>query len=212
MRFIRYHKVLTAIISLVFGCVVVTLAATPVVLQEAADLWIVSDALDTPADAIVVLGGGFDRRPHAAADLYKRGLGREIWITHAASAASSPKNVRSSPSTEELTRALLINLGVPEAAIVDVPGEASSTYKEAELVSNLIGATNIKSLIIPTDPLHTFRVKWTYKKLLSDKGIKVTVRPIFQHTNSLERWWKSPQDRNYFADEVVKYIYYRIRY
>jgi hypothetical protein len=38
-------------------------------LRGAADLWIVSDPV-TPADAVVVLGGGIDMRPFVAADLY----------------------------------------------------------------------------------------------------------------------------------------------
>src|SRR5947209_5106418 len=42
-------------------------------LQGAADLWIVSDPL-TPADVAVVLGGGVDVRPFAAAELYHKGL------------------------------------------------------------------------------------------------------------------------------------------
>src|SRR5262249_11567784 len=49
-------------------------------LQEAADLWVVSDPL-THADAIVVLGGNHNRPP-AAADLYRRGLANKVLVSH----------------------------------------------------------------------------------------------------------------------------------
>ena len=45
-----------------------------------ADLWIVSDAV-THADAAVVLGGGLEVRPVAAADLYRRGLINRVLIS-----------------------------------------------------------------------------------------------------------------------------------
>ena len=49
-------------------------------LQGAADLWVVSDPI-TPADAVVVLGGGADVRPFVAADLYAKGLVHKILVS-----------------------------------------------------------------------------------------------------------------------------------
>jgi uncharacterized SAM-binding protein YcdF (DUF218 family) len=165
-----------------------------------------SDSLEKPADAIVVLGGGYDRRLRAAVALYKRGMGKEIWIIHAKEQAGA------SQSEAKFSRALLVNLGMPESAMVDVPGEASSTYEETELVSHLLSATGIKSLIIPTDPFHTVRVKWAFTKLVGDRGIKVIVRPIFMNINSPGQLGEDAQSRTEFAKEVAKYLYYRIRY
>src|ERR1700678_3190476 len=49
-------------------------------LRGMAQLWIVSDAV-TGADAAIVLGGGLDVRPFAAADLYRRGLVKKVLIS-----------------------------------------------------------------------------------------------------------------------------------
>ena len=49
-------------------------------LQSAADLWVVSDPI-TPADAVVVLGGGADVRPFVAADLYAKGLVHKVLVS-----------------------------------------------------------------------------------------------------------------------------------
>jgi hypothetical protein len=57
-------------------------------LQEAADLWIVSDPL-THADAIVVLGGNSQARPLIAADLDRRGLANKVLVSDRWVAATS---------------------------------------------------------------------------------------------------------------------------
>ncbi len=49
-------------------------------LRGAANLWVVSDPI-TPADAVVVLGGGVDVRPFAAADLYEKGVINRILVS-----------------------------------------------------------------------------------------------------------------------------------
>ena len=54
------------------------------VLVGAADLWIVSDSI-TRADAIVVLGGGLETRPYAAAELWRRGFADKILISQSRS-------------------------------------------------------------------------------------------------------------------------------
>ena len=55
-------------------------AARAPLLRGAADLWIVSDPL-TPADVAVVLGGGLDVRPFAAAELYHKGLVKKVLVS-----------------------------------------------------------------------------------------------------------------------------------
>ncbi|MFZ0845848.1 MAG: YdcF family protein [Pseudolabrys sp.] len=205
MRIIRDHKVSTALIAV--GCVVAVLARYQFVLQQAAALWIVSDALERPADAIVVLGGGLDYRPRAAADLFIQGRGAAIWITH-----GKMENGPAADEAADLTRSILVKFGVPDAAIVDIPGRASSTYEEAKLVSEWIGVAGGKTLVIPTDPFHTRRAKWILARLVAPGGNSVIVRPISPGTYSPDFWWQIAAGRTGFANEVVKYFYYRVRY
>jgi hypothetical protein len=57
-------------------------AARAPLLRGVADLWIVADPL-TPADVAVVLGGGLDVRPFAAAELYHKGLVKKVLVSQA---------------------------------------------------------------------------------------------------------------------------------
>jgi hypothetical protein len=49
--------------------------------RYAAEQWVLSDDIH-PADAVVVLGGGLDTRPFAAADDYRNGLAHKILISN----------------------------------------------------------------------------------------------------------------------------------
>jgi hypothetical protein len=83
-------------------------SAGPLMLRSLARLWIVSDGLDH-ADAIVVLGGGLDVRPAAAAELYKLGKANRVAIGF--SEYDQGRDAR-------LTRTKLLQHGVPATAIV----------------------------------------------------------------------------------------------
>src|SRR5262249_40650775 len=130
-RWVRHAGQLALILTFFALIFAVAWAARASILRGVADLWVVSDDTDK-ADAIVVLGGGVGARPFVAADLYKRGLAQQILIA----------NVRPDPVAElkivppetDLTRQVLIRLGVPPAAIIEFGAGVSSTYEEARAI------------------------------------------------------------------------------
>ena len=79
-----------------------------------ADLWIVSDKV-THADAAVVLGGGLEVRPFAAADLYRKGLVNKVLISQVEEDRVASIGVV--PGHTEINRQVLLKLGVPADAI-----------------------------------------------------------------------------------------------
>src|ERR1700730_10101616 len=97
--------------------------------------WVVSDELDR-ADAIVVLGGGLDVRPAAAADLYKRGVSDQILVANAYGRYAN------------LNREELLKHGVPAAAITEFDYRLSSTYGEARAILEWAKTSDAKNLII----------------------------------------------------------------
>jgi hypothetical protein len=79
------------------------------ILRGAARAWIVSDSI-VPADAVVVLGGGLETRPFAAADLYKKGMARQILIS--AVRPSPAEKLEIVPSHVDLNRAVLLTVAI----------------------------------------------------------------------------------------------------
>src|SRR5689334_10373924 len=59
------------------------------ILTGAANLWVVSDQPLAPADAIVVLGGGLEMRPSAAAAYFREHLAPRILVANVSGARRS---------------------------------------------------------------------------------------------------------------------------
>jgi uncharacterized SAM-binding protein YcdF (DUF218 family) len=164
-------------------------------LQEAADLWVVSDPL-THADAIVVLGGNSQTRPPVAAELYRRGLANKVLVSHW--------------SDCQHNRAALLKLGVPTSAI-EAFGEANTNTREEAVALREWAERNAASVfVIPSEPFMTRRVQWIFRREFSGRPVTIEVRPFDPPGFSLERWWKT--DSNALQNEILKYLYYRWKY
>src|SRR5262249_47075797 len=83
-------------------------------LRKAADLWTVSDPI-TPADVAVVLGGGLDVRPFAAAELYHQGLVKKVLVSEVADGRAVA--IGATIGNTESNRRVLLKLGIPAEAI-----------------------------------------------------------------------------------------------
>src|SRR5262245_46417288 len=70
-------------------------------LTALANAWIINDAPEK-SDAIVVLGGGIDYRPYAAAQLYKRGYAPKVLIMDVILSQTEEDGIK--PSERSLTR------------------------------------------------------------------------------------------------------------
>src|SRR5262249_50050227 len=102
MKVARLFSRRLAIVALVAAAGLVGWRGRESLLQEAANLWVVSDPL-THADAIVVLGGNSQTRPPAAAELYRGGLANKGLVSHW--------------SESQRNRAALLRFVVPSSAI-----------------------------------------------------------------------------------------------
>jgi uncharacterized SAM-binding protein YcdF (DUF218 family) len=178
-------------------------------LQGAAGLWIVSD-LVTPSDVAVVLGGELQTRPFAAADLYRRGLVKQVLVSDEVAEPSDQLGV-TERDTEE-NEEVLLKLGVPKGAITTFGHDNASTYDEAVALrawSKLHGA---KRFVIPTDIFATRRARWIFNRVLAGVGASAEVVAVEPHHYHRVGWWRTSEGFVAFQEEVTKYLYYRARY
>jgi uncharacterized SAM-binding protein YcdF (DUF218 family) len=178
-------------------------------LTAAATAWVVDEPV-TKADAIVVLGGGLENRPFAAAKLFHDGLAPKILFM----------DVKLSPTTElgitlpeaELTRRVLLSNNVPETAIEAIGNGVTSTYDESRAVRAWVEKTGAKSIIISTDPFHTRRARWLFRKELKGTGARICLVAAARREYQASNWWQHEQGLIDFQNEFLKSVYYHCKY
>ncbi len=179
-------------------------------LRDAAKFWIVSDAV-SPADAAVVLGGGLDIRPFAAARLYRQGLVKQVLVSqvndnHPAVA------IGVEPRHTEANRQVLLKLGVPATAIETFGTANRNTREEAVALRAWAARHHPSALIIPIDIFAARRVRWIFGQEFYGQPIRIEVPSFDSPDYARTNWWQSDGGIIAFQNEVLKYIYYRLKY
>jgi uncharacterized SAM-binding protein YcdF (DUF218 family) len=177
--------------------------------RGAAELWGVSDTV-THADAIVVLGGGLDVRPFAAAVLYKKGLADKVLISQVKDDRVAA--VGAALGHTEAIRRVLLSQGVPPSAIETFGSANLNTVDEARALRKWVEYHSASVVIIPTEIFTARRVRWVFRRELAGQAVRVEV-PSFEPPQYTQTdWWKAEQGIVAFQNEVLKYIYYRLKY
>jgi uncharacterized SAM-binding protein YcdF (DUF218 family) len=178
-------------------------------LLGAASLWIVSDPVSR-ATAIVVLGGGLETRPFVAAELWRRGLADKILISQGPEERAA--SVGSIPSHSELNRAILLKLGVPAGAIKTFAVASKNTRGEAVALREWTEQNGASAFIIPSEIFPARRVRWIFRHEFFGMAVSIEVPSIEPPDYTRRDWWKTEHGLVAFQNEVLKYIYYRLKY
>jgi len=179
------------------------------ILRGVAHWWVVSDPLDR-ADAIVILGGRLDVRPFAAAALYKRGFAPHVLFSRPRPGPIDALQLL--PKQTDLTRQILGKLGVPEDAMVEFGDGVSSTYEEARALVDWVRSSGATSLIIPTDIFTSRRTRWIFRGQLAPMGVHVMVQSVEPPEYKLDDWWRNEYGLIEFQNEIIKFVYYHLKY
>ena len=180
------------------------------VLIGAADLWIVSDTI-SPADAAVVLGGDLDVRPFAAAQLYQQGLVKQILVSQVEDNYPAVA-VGVVPRHTEANRQVLLKLGVPAVAIETFGKANKNTREEATALRAWAELHHPATLIIPMDIFAARRVRWMFGREFFHGKVRIEVPSYDPPNYSRLNWWQNDTGIVAFQNEVLKYIYYRLKY
>lgn len=177
-------------------------------LHGLAEAWIVSDP-PAAADAVAVLGGGLDTRPFAAAEYYRKGLVKEVLVSNNREGRAARLGVGLADSAA--ARAVLLQLGVPVAAIHDFGAGLANTHEEALALRDWAAAHHLHTILVPTEIFSSRRVRWTLDHVLGD-AVAVSVPALDPPDYGAADWWRNEQGVISFQNEVIKYAYYRLHY
>jgi uncharacterized SAM-binding protein YcdF (DUF218 family) len=167
--------------------------------------WIVSDDLE-PANAAAILGGGVDTRPGVAARLYRDGLVKRIVVF----GTGLSQTDLSAANNSDL--AALFKLGIPTRAITELGGNPGSTYQEATALKQWAVQNKVQRIIVPTEIFPSRRVRWILRRELGKVGIRIMIATVAPPDYDADDWWQHRAGIVDFQNEIIKYLYYRIRY
>lgn len=172
---------------LLFSCLACLIAGGRWFFLNIGDLLSTSDTLQQ-ADVIVCLSHD-KSRIETAADLFRQGYGNKII------------------ATTDLTIESLIKNNIARSNIVMLDPPADNTYEEALFVTALLDRSAYHSAIIISEPIHLYRVRWSFNHLLSDsvtKRIFICSDPSWAEGS----WWQNSAKRRYVFNEISKILYY----
>jgi uncharacterized SAM-binding protein YcdF (DUF218 family) len=176
----------------------------------AAARWLDVGSYPQPADYVMVLGGGTQSRPFAAAALFKAGLARHVLVSHV---KRSPLVLAGGvPPEDEIVRRVLIARGVPDSAITIIGQQGASTYDEARALASLLKDKPDARVLILTHEFHTRRARWIFREILGSQGSQIAMVSTPSEEFRFDRWWRSREGFKIIAGENLKFLLYVISY
>ena len=107
---------------------------------------------------------------------------------------------------------VLLKLGVPAGAIEIFGNENSSTRDEAVALKDWADQHSVSRIIVPTELFSARRVQWIFHREFAGSSVRLEI-PSFEETgHTRDDWWKTKWGIIAFQTEIMKYLYYRLKY
>jgi uncharacterized SAM-binding protein YcdF (DUF218 family) len=162
----------------------------------------------TKVDYVMVLGGGTQTRPFVAAALLTRGQANKALVptVHLSPEARDGTTL----SDPEVICRVLKARGVPEEAIVLLPGEASSTRDEARALRAFLESQPDCSVAVVTNRAHTRRARMLFNQTLGERAGQVHFVGVPTDGFDESNWWQSEMGFAYYTKEYAKLLVYAL--
>ncbi len=165
------------------------------------------------ADAIFVFAGTLVERPLEAADLFQEGYAPSIVITRATAEQATFQLQRRGvrvPAAHDLTREVLLEVGVPESALVTPAFIHDNTAEEARTLRQLALEHGWRRVILVSSKYHLRRLALAARRELRGTGVEVLARGSRYDAAQPGRWWTQRRDIRWVAAELPKLLAYAI--
>ena len=175
------------------------------VLQSVAAYLVVDER--GPADDVLILDG--DGRYDRAANLYQSGSATRILL-----AESCPKRLERmglGPSSITLNQRELTARGVPQDAIVVIPGQSRTDWDRARGLREWLQQRPAVGIVVLCDRFGGRRLRYIFDEILgSEYAGRVRVSALPERRFGENDWWKNRQAIVYLFDSYVKLAYDRL--
>jgi uncharacterized SAM-binding protein YcdF (DUF218 family) len=162
------------------------------------------------ADYVLVLNGGEDTRPFAAAALVNAGWARRALIAKVAPLPNVTAGIL--PASDEINREVLVRCGVPDAKVTVLPGAAATTYDEARALAAFLLEHPATRVLVVTNDYHTRRSRWVFARVLAERATQISFVSAPSDEFPIDAWWRSPVGFQSIAAEYLKLAFYAVAY
>ena len=160
-----------------------------------AGLWLVREDPLEKSQAIVVLTGGLPDRALAAAQIYRGGLAKQVWLTQPLQPGASMEDLHLPYAGEEqYNRMVLIAQGVPPGNIRLLTPRILNTADELRVVAEALDQQPGASAIVVTSRAHTRRVRALWRKVSQAHYGRLLVRASTEDPFDAAHWWRTTND------------------
>jgi uncharacterized SAM-binding protein YcdF (DUF218 family) len=160
-----------------------------------AGLWLVREDPLEKSQVIVVLSGGLPDRALAAAQIYRDGFAREVWLTQPLQPGASMEDLHLPYAGEEqYNRMVLTGQGVRLGDIRLLTPRILNTADELRTVAEALDQQPGARAIVVTSRAHTRRVRALWRKLSPGDRGRLLVRASTEDPFDAEHWWRTTND------------------
>lgn len=168
------------------------------------------EELPRRADAVFILLGDVVPRATYAAMLAREG--RAPLVAMGTPGTNAACELGLLPREEEIACRILNRLGIPDSAVVVLPGTVESTYDEAVAASSWAVAHGLERVLFVTSSCHASRARWILRRVCVPKGIVVHLATVPVPEVDSARWWLTEKGLITVFTETVKTAFYRLHY
>ncbi len=194
----------------VLGALVVVVYLLHLLLLPRAAAWLDVSEPPTEVDDVMVLGGESSVRPFVAAALYNKGLAKRVLIPTIKRGPEAEDGIL--PAESDVIYQVLRKRGVPDEAIVRLPGEVNSTADEAAALGHYLDDHPDDRVTVVTTCYHTRRVRWIFRKQLGARADHVHFVGGPTDGYDTSNWWRSEEGTRQYVNEFVKLPFYIVNY
>ena len=103
-------------------------------------------------------------------------------------------------------------MGVPAEAIETFGTSNRNTKEEAQALLEWAEQHPVSTVIIPVEIFGARRVRWTFRHEFAGTGARIEVQALNPPAYTRADWWTTERGIIEFQNEILKAIYYRLRY
>ncbi len=163
----------------------------------------VGQPLDQRVEVVFILGGDLETRPFVAAEVFHAGYTDQILVSQPQPHSMDFLGGR---TEGELTREVLLRLGVPKHVLTDLPLTVDSSRGELEAFRDYLQHTKPRRAAIVTSDFHTRRVSVLLSRICQVEGVELVLISAPVDACTPANWWRSEAGLGTYLLETVKLV------